>query len=52
MHMLISDYLHAALEKSSIQKVIKKMQKQILESGIVFDAIACSGNSGTLIAPS
>jgi len=51
MHMIISEYLHNALGKSSVKKVIKGMKQLILESGVKFDAIAYSGNSGALIVP-
>jgi hypoxanthine phosphoribosyltransferase len=51
MNAIVSDYLHNALGKSSVKKVIKGMEKLILESGVKFDAIAYSGNSGALIVP-
>ena len=48
---IVSSYLEDGLEKSSARKAIRGMKKLILKSNIEFDAIAYTGQSGALVAP-
>jgi len=48
---IISGYLEDGLEKSSARKVIRGMKNLIVKSNLKFDAIAYTGCSGALVAP-
>lgn len=50
-NMIHSRYLNSPLDKDKRKEILDRLEKQIDDSGIVFQAIAFCGMSGALIAP-